>query len=376
MTIREFQNQFGIIGNSKEIKEVIGIIMQVAKSDISVLLYGESGTGKEVFAKAIHGYSNRNNGQLVSVNCGAIPENLLESELFGHVKGSYTGAIDSRKGYFEMADEGSLFLDEIGEMPLQTQVKLLRALETREFLRVGAETVTKVDIRLIAATNRDLQKEVELKKFRKDLYYRLKAVTVTIPPLRERRSDIEDLIFHFMGNYAEKNDLPEFEITREALDFLTHYSWPGNVRELKSVIETACALSKNHILDVDYFEKELSVAHNEPDYTKNLPALLTNFQAEDVEKMFVKAALIEIKKDLLELKQMMYYNHSNTHSEVKDGFEINHGSNQEIIPLHILEKQAIENALRITKWNKRKTAKLLQINERTLFRKINEYGLK
>ncbi|MHB8907018.1 MAG: sigma 54-interacting transcriptional regulator, partial [Melioribacteraceae bacterium] len=198
MKIEEFQKKFGIIGKSHEIRDLVDIAMQVAQSDISVLITGESGVGKEIFAQAIHGYSRRANKELVSVNCGAIPEGILESELFGHKKGSFTGSTEDRKGYFEVADGGTLFLDEIAEMPLTTQVKLLRVLETQEFMRLGSETVTKVDVRIIAATNKNLQREVDSKKFRNDLYFRLKAVSLNIPPLRERRGDILDLTSLFI----------------------------------------------------------------------------------------------------------------------------------------------------------------------------------
>jgi transcriptional regulator with GAF, ATPase, and Fis domain len=229
MNTEEFQDKYGIIGNSKRTKDLVNVIQQVASSDISILITGESGVGKEVFARAIHHASNRANNKLVNVNCGAIPEGLLESELFGHEKGSFTGASDSRKGYFEIADKGTLFLDEIGEMSLTTQVKLLRVLETNEFMRLGSERVTSVDVRIIAATNKSLQNEVEKKHFRNDLYFRLKAVTLTIPPLRERKEDILPLANHFIKNYTERNNLPEFEFSEDVADLLVSYYWPGNV---------------------------------------------------------------------------------------------------------------------------------------------------
>ena len=213
MTREEFKNRFGIIGSSKALDDLSDIVLQVAGSDISVLIFGESGVGKEVFARAIHGASNRAKRKLVSVNCGAIPEGILESELFGHKRGAFTGAVDDRKGYFEIADGGTLFLDEIAEMPLTTQVKLLRVLETKEFMRIGSETVTKVDVRIIAATNKDLQTEVDSKRFRNDLYFRLKAVSLNIPQLRKRREDINILADHFLEEYAIKNSLPALKLT-------------------------------------------------------------------------------------------------------------------------------------------------------------------
>ena len=249
---------FGIIGKSKQIKDLIDITIQVAQSDISVLIYGESGVGKEVFARAVHQSSKRANKKLVSVNCGAIPEGILESELFGHKKGSFTGAIDDRRGYFEMADKGTLFLDEIAEMPLTTQVKLLRVLETGELLPLGSETSKTVDVRIIAATNKDLQTEVDAKKFRKDLYFRLKAVTLFIPPLRERKEDISLLVNHFLNSYSNQNRVEVPKINNEALNLLNEYDWPGNIRELKNVLETAIALSKTGILTGESFINLLS----------------------------------------------------------------------------------------------------------------------
>ena len=258
MTIDQFKKEYGIIGDSKEINDLADITMQVAKSDISILIYGESGVGKEIFARAVHGYSNRSDKQMVTVNCGAIPEGILESELFGHKRGSFTGAVESRKGYFEIADGSTLFLDEIAEMPLTTQVKLLRVLETKEFMRIGAETVTKVDVRIIAATNKNLQDEVDSRKFRRDLYFRLKAVTLSIPPLRTRKGDIEELVNFFALQYAEANHIKVPEITDDALNLLKEYSWPGNIRELKNTIETAMALNKYDRLDATSFSTLLT----------------------------------------------------------------------------------------------------------------------
>jgi len=366
MTIEDFQKKFGIVGKSKEIRDLIDITMQVAQSDISILITGESGVGKEVFARAIHYYSKRADKELVSVNCGAIPESLLESELFGHKKGSFTGAVEDRKGYFEIADGGTLFLDEIAEMALTTQVKLLRVLETKEFMRIGSETVTKVDVRIIAATNKDLQKEVDSKKFRNDLYFRLKAVTLNIPPLRKRRGDILDLINHFLKSYSQTNNIPEPRLTKEAIELLINYDWPGNIRELKNVVESAAALSKTGLLDVESFTPLLS--ENSDEEFRNLPVHV-NRPPDLLDREMIYRALIEIKKDLIDLKQLALRNEpdfSNNNS--------NENKN-EIIPLDELEKQAIINALKQTQYNKRKTAKLLNISERTLYRKLKEYKI-
>jgi transcriptional regulator with PAS, ATPase and Fis domain len=366
MKIEEFQIKFGIIGKSKEIKDLVDITMQVAQSDISILITGDSGVGKEVFARAIHNYSKRSNKELVSVNCGAIPEGILESELFGHKKGSFTGAIEDRKGYFEIADGGTLFLDEIAEMPPTTQVKLLRVLETQEFIRIGGETVTKVDVRIIAATNKDLQKEVDSKKFRNDLYFRLKAVSLNIPPLRNRRGDIPEFISYFIKNYSAGNKIPEPTLTKEAIAMLQNYNWPGNIRELKNVVETATTLSKTGILDVDSFLPLLTV-ENSADESRNLPVHV-NRPMESLDREFIYRALIEIKKDLMDLKLFAEKN-QNEFNNIPD-----RGDN-EIVPLQTVEKQAIEKAFISARHNKRKTAQLLGISERTLYRKLIEYGL-
>ncbi len=367
MTVEEFKKKFGIVSKSKEIRDLIDITMQVAGSDISILIYGESGVGKEVFARAIHGYSNRAGKQMVSVNCGAIPEGILESELFGHKKGSFTGALESRKGYFEIADGGTLFLDEIAEMPLTTQVKLLRAIENKEFMKIGAETVTNVDVRIIAATNKDLQREVEAKRFREDLYFRLKAVTLNIPPLRKRKIDIDELANHFVQAYAADNKIETPVLTSEACDLLKSYNWPGNVRELKNVVESAIALNRNGILDVSAFAHLLKTESAEVE-NRNLPVYLKK-SPEELDRELMYRALFEIKKDLIELKDLIY--RQNIDSNIKDNGSINY----EVLPLDQLEKQAIKNALEQTKGNKRNAARLLNISERTLYRKIKEYDL-
>lgn len=356
-----------IIGKSKQIKDLIDISLQVAKSDISVLIYGESGVGKEVFARTIHQFSNRTDKKLVSVNCGAIPEGILESELFGHKKGSFTGATDDRKGYFEMADKGTLFLDEIAEMPLTTQVKLLRVLETGEFLPLGSEITKTVDVRIIAATNKDLQTEVDTKRFRKDLYFRLKAVTLFIPPLRERKEDIILLINHFLKNYSEQNNIPLPKISDDAINMLTSFSWPGNIRELKNVIETSVALSRNNILTEESFRNLLTFSSTENEH-RHLPVHLQR-SSESLDRELIFSALIEIKKDLNELKKLAYQ------SNISDKSEEPNYNIDEIIPIEKLEKDAIKKALAFTNENKRKAANLLRISERTLYRKIKEYGI-
>lgn len=365
MTTEEFQNKHGIIGKSKSTKDLVEIIRQVSNSDISILLTGESGVGKEVFAHAIHASSKRSDKKIVNVNCGAIPEGLLESELFGHEKGSFTGATDVRKGYFEIADKGTLFLDEIGEMSLTTQVKLLRVLETGEFMRIGSERVTSVDVRIIAATNKSLEKEVAAKHFRNDLFFRLKAVTLSIPPLRERKEDILPLAKQFVQNYCQRNKLPEFEFSSDVPQLLLNYNWPGNIRELKNTIESALALNNTGVINAESFQLLFALPTNFSD-PNNLPIHLDK-PSDALDREMIYRALIEIKKDVTELKDMARTNLNNIPNI--------HFQDEEIVPISELEKRAIENALNQTKWNKKLTAKLLNISERTLYRKLKDYNI-
>ena len=255
--IQKIKKQSGIIGSSDEITQVLEMICQVAPVDISVLISGESGAGKEIVAKAIHKTSKRSNQSLVVVNCGAIPEGIIESELFGHKKGSFTGAGNDKKGYFEEANKGTIFLDEIGETPLETQVKLLRVLENGEFMRVGEAKTRKTDVRLIAATNKDLHQMVSNGEFRQDLYFRLKTVTVDIPPLRKRIQDISAFVERFSLEFTRSNDIRYRGFTPEAIRLMKRYDWPGNVRELKHFIEKIIVLNKGERISVENVQKEL-----------------------------------------------------------------------------------------------------------------------
>jgi DNA-binding NtrC family response regulator len=362
----EFKKKHGIIGHSSEINDLVDVVMQVSSSDITILIYGESGVGKEVFARAIHNSSKRTGKELISVNCGAIPEGILDSELFGHKKGAFTGAFEGRKGYFEIADGGTLFLDEIAEMPLTTQVKVLRAIEFKEFMRIGAETVTKVDVRIIAATNKDLQEEVNNRRFREDLFFRLKAVSLSIPSLRKRKEDIPLLVNHFLEGYASANKIAPPKISQDAMTILMEYNWPGNVRELKNAIETAVALNRNGVLDVDSFAD--LIIHKEENYTsRNLPVFLRK-TPEDADREILYRALFEIKKDLIELKDIMLMT---GREAVVKGEE----PKKNLFALDVIERDTIKAALDKTRGNKRKASKLLNISERTLYRKIKQYDL-
>ncbi len=366
MNREEFKKKHGIISQSSEINDLVDVVMQVSTSDITILIYGESGVGKEVFARAIHNSSKRAGKELISVNCGAIPEGILESELFGHKKGAFTGAFEGRKGYFEIADGGTLFLDEIAEMPLTTQVKVLRAIEFKEFMRIGAETVTKVDVRIIAATNKDLQEEVNRRRFREDLFFRIKAVSLNIPPLRKRKGDIPLLVNHFLENYTSLNKISLPKITDEAMDILLEHSWPGNVRELKNALETAVALNRDGVIDVDSFS-ELIDREDENISSRNLPVFLRK-TPEDADREILYRALFEIKKDLIELKDLVL---QTGRENIVKGEE----PKKNLFSLDIIERDTIKAALDKTRGNKRKASKLLNISERTLYRKIKQYDL-
>ncbi len=376
------KEKLGFYGVSQPVEEILQTIQMVAPTDLSVLIQGESGTGKEVVANAIHSLSKRKHKPLVSVNCGAIPEGILESELFGHEKGSFTGAIAQRKGYFEAANGGTIFLDEIGEMPLNTQVKLLRVLETSEIMRVGGTTPIKVDVRVIAATNKDLEKAVENNEFRRDLYFRLKAITIFIPPLRKRKEDIPVLVKKFADEFVKKNQIYFKGFAPEAIELLKQYDWPGNVRELKNFVETAITLNRGEIIHSSYVRSVLNL-DNRYTPTENLPVPL-NKTPDQAERELIYRTLISLKLDITELKQMLgqfiqtqmelVKNQMPVAQEQNDSDQMN---SQEIKPTSIsaMERELIKETLKRFNGNRRKTAKALQISERTLYRKLHEYGL-
>lgn len=367
MDRREFQKQFGIIGESLEMQEIVQVVQHVAPTDITVLITGESGVGKEVIAQAIHGASARAKKTMVTVNCGAIPEGIIESELFGHERGSFTGASSERKGYFELADGGTIFLDEIGELPLATQVKFLRILENGEFLRVGSSLARKVDVRVIAATNKDLQQEVRNGNFRQDLFYRLRSVNIRIPPLRERKEDIPLLIEKFVKEFSEKNGIQFSGITPDAMEVLKNYYWHGNVRELRNVIESMLVIERGKTLDVNDVKKYLRL----PPEDRSVPMLMPK-QSELGERQLLYRALIELKNDLLEVKNLLK-EALTRNGEATERAAVS--SVSETLSLEEMERRMIETSLKKYHGNRRLAANELKISERTLYRKIKEYGL-
>jgi DNA-binding NtrC family response regulator len=376
MQIQTLQEKTGFIGNSSEVEELLRTVEMVAPTDLSVLINGESGTGKEVIANAIHRLSKRSKQTLISVNCGAIPEGILESELFGHEKGSFTGAIAQKKGYFEAANHGTIFLDEIGEMPLNTQVKLLRVLETSEFMRVGGTTTHKADVRIIAATNKDLEIAVEKNEFRRDLYFRLKAITIQIPPLRRRKEDIPVLTDFFVRNYVKKNNIQFKGFAPDAISLMKEYNWPGNVRELRNFIETAIILNRGEIIHSQYVKNSLKI-----DTFKEAPANLPvhlNKTPEQAERELIYRTLMSLKLDINEIKEMlkqMFQYGVPAASNVENAASIDNSKEIKPTTINGMEREMIKETLNKYGGSRRKTARALQISERTLYRKIKEYGI-
>ncbi|MBE0643750.1 MAG: sigma-54-dependent Fis family transcriptional regulator [Bacteroidetes bacterium] len=368
-----FQRRHGIIGRSTEIREVVDTIMQVAPTDITVLVTGESGTGKEVIAKAIHGASRRAARRFIPVNCGAIPEGILESELFGHEKGSFTGAVETRKGYFELADGGTIFLDEIGDTPISTQVKLLRVLESGEFMRVGSSEPRKSDVRIIAATNKSLDEEVRSKRFRQDLYFRLRSVNIRIPPLRNRRGDVPLLVESFLLSLAGEAR-KDILITDDGMAALMRHSWPGNVRELRNVIESIIILERGNVVDEHVVAKYLHLME-EPHDERSLPMHLGK-APEQAERELIFRLLWEIKTDIQELRGMVGELQHRPPLSLPPG-DNDHGGtvNMDEMTLRGMEEELIAHMLHRFHGNRRLAAEALNISERTLYRKIKDYGL-
>ena len=395
--IKTIKQKFGIVGNSTPLNHAIGVAVQVAPTDMTVLISGESGTGKESFSKIIHSISKRKHGQFIAVNCGAIPEGTIDSELFGHEKGSFTGANESRKGYFEVTDKGTIFLDEIGEMPLSTQSRLLRILENGEFMKVGSSKVQKTDVRIIAATNVNLEDAVINKKFREDLFYRLNTVPIIVPPLREREEDITLLFRKFASDFSDKNNINPIRLTDDAKKELMKYRFPGNIRELKNITEQISVLEIERSINLETVKKYI------PE-TKNLPALSkTNLDSDDEnynERDILYKILFDLKNDVTEMKKIIdniLNTNENVHLDNKDTELIeenkilikesnshNNDNYQEVtevefdgesLSIENKEKELIIKALRKNRNKRKYAAKDLGISERTLYRKIKHYNI-
>lgn len=392
MNIERIQKTSGMVGGSDAIHEVLDMVAQVAPIDISVLVTGESGTGKELVAKALHQHSKRSHQPLVTVNCGAIPEGIIESELFGHKKGAYTDARGDRKGYFETANKGTIFLDEIGETPLETQVKLLRVLESGEFTPVGASMSKKTDVRVVAATNKNLPELVESGKFRQDLFYRLKTVTIDVPALRHRVEDISLLVERFALEFTRANDIVYRGFMPEAIRMMKTKPWKGNIRELKNFVESIIVLEKGERITVEMVERHLGVEIKEVTPNSTLPMLM-NQPPEAAERELILRQLFLLRQDVEYLKQFATEGSiisnqmdvpmigqesesltSSLHINAESEYFIQNSSIGDM-SLEDLEREAIERTLKFFRNNRRATAKSLSMSERTLYRKIDQYGL-
>ncbi|HVZ39851.1 MAG TPA: sigma-54 dependent transcriptional regulator [Candidatus Kapabacteria bacterium] len=381
------QDELGIIGRSEIIRDLVATMRRIAATDLTILLIGESGVGKEVFANSIHRLSPRASAKMLAINCGAIPETLLESELFGHERGAFTGAVEMRKGLFESADGGTVFLDEIGEMSLATQVKLLRVLETLEFTRVGSSEPRRTNVRVVAATNRDLEQDVERGTFRRDLYYRLRSAQLRIPPLRERREDIPLLFAHYAFQTAARLHIPFGGITPEALDLLVAYPWPGNIRELKNFVELAVTLERGEKITEEKVEKHLDLRFREP-FVENPGALVhLGRSPEQAERELIYRALIDLRNEVGAMKQVLMKAMAATEAPPQPApislpalppVRTIDAALHELGELRLdeMERRMIELALERHHGNRRAAAQSLGISERTLYRKLVEYKLK
>ncbi|RHU29354.1 MULTISPECIES: sigma-54 interaction domain-containing protein [Parabacteroides] len=388
--VQQIKQRFGIIGNSPGLNRAIDVALQVAPTDLSVLITGESGVGKETFPQIIHQNSPRKHGQYIAVNCGAIPEGTIDSELFGHEKGSFTGALADRKGYFEVADGGTIFLDEVGELPTPTQARLLRVLETGEFIKVGSSKVLKTNVRIVAATNVNLVQAVADGKFREDLYYRLNTVPIQIPPLRERPDDIILLFRKFAGDCAEKYRMPPIRLDEEARQLLTSYRWPGNVRELKNITERISVIEEDRDITASILRLYL------PDLNVEKYPVLVKQQENDQkffnsEREILYQVLFDMKKDVNELKKLVHdimggkmpmpvtdetaYAHPIHPVHSAPIQEAEAVEEEETLSLEEVEKDMIRKALEKHNGRRKNAAADLKISERTLYRKIKEYNL-
>ncbi|HTN18421.1 MAG TPA: sigma-54 dependent transcriptional regulator [Chitinophagaceae bacterium] len=421
MELQTIKNRFGIIGNSAGLNHALNVAEQVANTDLTVLIVGESGVGKESFSQIIHSLSARKHNPFIAVNCGAIPEGTIDSELFGHEKGAFTGAVDSRKGYFETVNGGTIFLDEIGEMPLGTQARLLRMLETGEYIRVGSSKVQKANVRVIAATNKDLLDLTHQGRFRQDLYYRLSTVPIRVPALRERQEDIAVLFRKFAADFAEKYRTQSIVLDNGALNLLLSYKWPGNIRELKNIAEQISVLAQEPVVSADVLQRFLPQANDRHASMALMPLHGAHgFQSEtlnDTERDIFYKLFFDMKKDLNDLKQLVFdlsRGQSVTMANpVMEGFQQannfappaetvtpiissgnflpsnplyfpqnaeahldHHEEVEETLALSDREKEFIIKALKKHKNRRRDAANELGISERTLYRKIKEYDIK
>lgn len=394
--IQQVKLRFGIIGNTEALSRAIDVAIQVAPTDLSVLITGESGVGKESFPQIIHQYSRRKHGQYIAVNCGAIPEGTIDSELFGHEKGAFTGAIGERKGYFGEADGGTIFLDEVGELPLPTQARLLRVLESGEFIKVGSSKVQKTDVRIVAATNVNLIQAISEGRFREDLYYRLNTVPIQIPPLRERGEDILLLFRKFAGDFAEKYRMPAIQLTDDAKKMLQAYPFPGNVRQLKNITEQISIIETNREINSAILQTYLPVQN-----TQRLPALIRSGRegkSFESEREILYSVLFDMRQEVAELKKMVHNLMAERTTEVvstpvpppavpaiihpvkpvcKEDEDIQDTEEyvEETLSLDEVEKEMIRKALEKHHGKRKSAAKDLNISERTLYRKIKEYEL-
>jgi transcriptional regulator with PAS, ATPase and Fis domain len=407
MTVQEIKQRFGIIGSNADLDRAIYVATQVAPTDLSVLVTGESGTGKEVFPQIIHQLSIRKHGSYIAVNCGAIPEGTIDSELFGHEKGSFTGAHEARKGYFEVANGGTIFLDEVAELPLSTQARLLRVLESGEFLKVGSSKVQKTDVRVIAATNVNIPEAISKGRFREDLYYRLNTIPILIPPLRARSVDIGLLFRKFASDFAARYRMPAVRLTPDAQHMLEQYAWPGNIRQLKNVSEQISVIEKNRDVTASMLAPYLPHAQ-----VTSLPTLVkSESSASDMsEREILYKVLFDLRRDLNDVKklvlELMQDGHASNPEQVQvlarilrdvqgttvdgaggvtsGGFPAAHGfvpvqptiEVEESLSLDEREKALIIKALEKNRGKRKYAAKELGISERTLYRKIHEYNIK
>ena len=390
MDTKQVKQRFGIIGNDAELIRAIDVALQVSPTDISVFVYGESGTGKESIPKIIHQNSKRKHNNYVAVNCGAIPEGTIDSELFGHEKGAFTGAHDSRKGYFEVADGGTIFLDEVAELPLSTQVRLLRVLESGEFMKVGSSKAQKTDVRIVAATNVNIQEALRKGRFREDLFYRLNTVSIQIPALRNRKEDIHLLFKKFAADFADKYNTPPIRLSEDAMEMLKNYPWPGNIRQLKNFVAQISVIEKERNITADTLNTYIPKSTTE----QKMPVLFEGENSGELsEREILYKVLFDMKKDLTDLKKItvdLMQKQGQTDGTSAKVFDDLEEENVTLIPnkkadetidvpqnlsLFQQEKILIERALGKHKGKRKYAAEELGISERTLYRKIKEFDL-